>query len=111
MQQRIRYFLKAAETGSFSLAAQSMFISPQALTKQINLLEQDLGGKLFERTSHGVSLTAFGRYAQEKLQWIDQEFVSVWNDLQDFAKNAKEQIRIGIFAALPRETLVSPLVS
>ena len=111
MQQRIRYFLKAAETGSFSLAAQSMFISPQALTKQINMLEQDLGGKLFERTSHGVSLTVFGRYAQEKLQWIDQEFISIWNDLRDFAKSAKEQVRIGIFAALPREQLVSPLVS
>lgn len=111
MLQRIRYFLKAAETGSFSLAAQSMFISAQALTKQINILEQELGGKLFERTSHGVSLTVFGKYAQEKLQRLDQEFESTWEDLRDFAHSGKEQIRIGIFAALPREQLVSPLVS
>ena len=111
MYQRIRYFLKAAETGSFSLAAQSMFISAQALTKQINLLEQELGGKLFERTSHGVTLTAFGRYAQEKLQRLDQEYESTWEDLREYARNGKEQIRIGIFAALPREQLVSPLVS
>ena len=111
MQQRIRYFLKAAETGSFSLAAQSQFISAQALTKQINLLEQELGGRLFERTSRGVVLTAFGRYAQERLQWIDQEFENVWTDLREYAQGAKEQIRIGIFAALPREQLVSPTVS
>ena len=111
MQQRIRYFLKAAETGSFSLAAQSMFISAQALTKQINLLEQELGGKLFERTSRGVELTAFGRYAQEKLQRLDQEYESTWQDLIEYARNGKEQVRIGIFSALPREQLVSPLVS
>ena len=111
MQQRIRYFLKAAETGSFSLAAQSMFISPQALTKQINVLERDLGGKLFERTTHGIVLTPFGRYAQEKLQRLDREFDNVWSDLRDFAKSDKEQIRIGIFAALPRDQLVSPVVS
>ena len=111
MYQRIRYFLKAAETGSFSLAAQSMFISAQALTKQINLLEQELGGKLFERTSHGVTLTGFGQYAQERLQRIEQEFDGTWNDLREYARNGKEQIRIGIFAALPREQLVSPLVS
>ena len=111
MQQRIRYFLKAAGAGSFSLAAQSMFISAQALTKQINLLEEELGGKLFERTSHGVRLTPFGQYAQEKLERIEQEFDSTWNDLREYARNGKEQIRIGIFAALPREQLVSPLVS
>ena len=111
MYQRIRYFLKAAETGSFSLAAQSMFISAQALTKQINLLEQELGGRLFERTSHGVILTGFGQYAQEKLLRIEQEFDSTWDDLREYARNGKEQIRIGIFAALPREQLVSPLVS
>ena len=111
MYQRIRYFLKAAETGSFSLAAQSMFISAQALTKQINVLEQELGGKLFERTPHGVRLTGFGRYAQEKLARIDQELESTWQDLRDYARSGKEQIRIGIFAALPREQLVSPLVS
>lgn len=111
MYQRIRYFLKAAETGSFSLAAQSLFISAQALTKQINLLEQELGGKLFERTSHGVILTAFGQYAQEKLQRIEQEYQDTWEDLKEYARNGKEQIRIGIFAALPREQLVSPLVS
>ena len=111
MYQRIRYFLKAAETGSFSLAAQSMFISAQALTKQINLLEQELGGKLFERTSHGVVLTGFGQYAQEKLQRVEQEFQDTWEDLREYARNGKEQIRIGIFAALPREQLVSPLVS
>ena len=111
MYQRIRYFLKAAETGSFSLAAQSMFISAQALTKQINVLEQELGGKLFERTPHGVRLTGFGRYAQEKLARIDQELESTWQDLRDYARSGKEQVRIGIFAALPREQLVSPLVS
>ena len=111
MYQRIRYFLKTAETRSFSMAAQSLFISAQALTKQINLLEQELGGRLFVRTPHGVSLTPFGQYAKEKLARLDQEYTDVWKDLQEYARSEKEQIRIGIFAALPRDQLVSPLVS
>ena len=42
--QRIKYFLKAAEYGSFSKAAAQMYVSPQALTKQIALLENEIGG-------------------------------------------------------------------
>ena len=57
MLRRIRYFLKTAESGSFSRAAKEEFVTPQALAKQIALLEEELGGELFYRTPKGVSLT------------------------------------------------------
>ena len=62
--QRIRYFLKAVETESFSKAAVQMFVSAQALTKQISLLEEELGDKLFERSPQGVKLTQYGAYVR-----------------------------------------------
>ena len=111
MFQRIHYFIKAAEKGSFSQAAQEIYISAQALTKQINVLESELGGELFKRTSRGVELTDFGLYAFQKLSKIYKEFDSVLEDVKDYARNRKEQLKIGIFSDLPRDELVSPFMS
>lgn len=111
MDQKIRYFLKAAEENSFSKAAQQLYISPQALTKQITLLEAELGGNLFERSSRGIKLTQFGSYAFEKLGQLQERYDDTLADLKRRAKDARERINIGIFSALPRDSIVSPLVS
>lgn len=111
MTQKIRYFLKASETGSFSTAAQEMYVSAQALTKQIRILENELGGALFDRSPQGVTLTRLGQLAQQKFSVITQEFDQAVEEIRDFAKNDKTRVTIGIFSALPREELVSPLVS
>ena len=70
--QRIKYFLKAAKTQNFSQAAKELYISPQALTKQIALLEEDLGVKLFERSTRNVHLNEAGIFAENKLRLADQ---------------------------------------
>lgn len=49
-----------ADCGSFTKAADRMYISPTAVMKQINTLEAHLGLTLFERTNHGIRLTAAG---------------------------------------------------
>ena len=64
MNQKIRYFLRAAEEKSFSRAAQQIYVSPQALTKQITALEQEIGGELFTRSSRGIELTRLGVLAR-----------------------------------------------
>ena len=109
--QRIRYFLKAAETGSFSKAAEQSYVSSQALTKQIRLLEEELGGRLFERSPKGVILTRLGEYAYQKLEKIDQDLIDTVEELKIRARDNKERINIGIFSALPQESLVTPIVS
>ena len=55
--QKIKYFLTAAESKSFSEAARKCFVSPQALTKQITLLEEELGVTLFIRSKKNIVLT------------------------------------------------------
>lgn len=52
--------MKAAEEGSFSKAAEALFISAPAVIKQINLLEARLNVRLFERTHRGLQLTKAG---------------------------------------------------
>lgn len=60
VQSEIDTFLCVAEAGSFNKAAEKMYISPPAVIKQINLLEERLGLQLFVRTHRGLHLTRAG---------------------------------------------------
>lgn len=53
-------FLAAADCGSFTKAAERLYISPTAVMKQINALEKHLDIKMMERTPSGIRLTAAG---------------------------------------------------
>lgn len=59
--RHLESFITAADCGSFSKAAEKMFISPNAITKHINLLEQRLQIKLFCRSPKGLTLTETGK--------------------------------------------------
>lgn len=60
LDQRLRYFLVIAETGSLSDAAEQMGISQSGLSRQLRQLEDDLGRPLFIRTGRGVELNNAG---------------------------------------------------
>ena len=71
--RQLRYFQALVEHGSFSRAAESVFVSQPALSLQIRDLEATLGGRLVERESRGVHLTRLGREAHEQaLRILDE---------------------------------------
>ena len=53
--------MAVAETGSFSRAADRLFLSQPAISKRVGALEAELGTPLFDRSGHAVSLTEAGR--------------------------------------------------
>jgi DNA-binding transcriptional LysR family regulator len=59
--QQLTYFLAAAEHGSFSAAAQGLFMAQPSLSEQIRRLEAELGVALFVRVGRGLELTEAGR--------------------------------------------------
>ena len=69
----LRTFLAVAASGSFTAAAERLFLSPTAVMKQINALESRLGLRLFDRTSGGVRLTAAGKTVQRGAAALMQE--------------------------------------
>ena len=55
-----RVFYTVAKSGSLTKAAEELFISQPAVSQAIKQLEQQLGGKLFNRTRKGMELTETG---------------------------------------------------
>ena len=74
--RQLRYFRAVVENGSFTRAAESVFVSQPALSLQVRELEDAIGAPLLERESRGVPLTPLGRAAyQQTLRIIDETLV------------------------------------
>ncbi|WP_454672779.1 LysR substrate-binding domain-containing protein [Achromobacter pestifer] len=58
--QQLRYFIEVCDAGSFSRAAVSLDLTQPTLSRQIGLLEAELGQRLLERTGRGVIPTDSG---------------------------------------------------
>ena len=57
---QLETFLRVADAGSFNKAAEESYITPTAVIKQINLLEESLGVKLFDRSHRGCNSQKLG---------------------------------------------------
>lgn len=60
--RRLRYFLAVANARNFTRAAEQLHIAQPALSRQLRLLEQELGVELIVRTTHTFELTAAGEH-------------------------------------------------
>ena len=74
----LRYFVAVAEELHFTRAAERLFISQPALSKQIGTLERQLGAPLFERNRHGVSLTPVGAALLPHARRVLAEWDTAW---------------------------------
>jgi DNA-binding transcriptional LysR family regulator len=59
--RQMEYLLAVVEEGSFTRAAERLFVSQPALSHQVKALERSVGGALLERLPHTVALTPLGR--------------------------------------------------
>lgn len=88
-------FIKVADSGSFSKAAEAMYISAPAIIQQINLLETSCGFKLFVRSNHGVKLTPAGRSLYEDAKTIIRLSQDALNKARRLAESSETTVRIG----------------
>lgn len=71
--RQLRYFVAIAESGSFSGAAEKVFVAQSALSHQIAQLESELGTSLFHRSRRGIELTEAGqRFAPHAVSILRQ---------------------------------------
>ena len=103
---QLETFLCVEESGSFNKAAEKLYISPPAVIKQINLLEESLNLQLFVRTHRGLKLTEAGKSLCQDAKYI----IQYCKDSVTRARNAMQQteqvIRIGTSPMTQAQVLV-----
>ncbi len=103
---RLRYFVAVADELHFKRAADKLMITPPPLSKQIKLLEKEVGGPLFERGYHDVRLTPLGR----RLLGPAREILRQVEDFEAIAaRGAEEQapIRVSATAYAPSDLIAA----
>ena len=88
-------FIAAAESGSFTKAADWLYISAPAVMKQINALEQHLNIKLFERSHRGLVLTEAGKMLYKDAVKIIKLSNRAVENAQTVIKSQPYLIRVG----------------
>ena len=95
--QQIHTFITVAESGSFSKAADNLYITTVSVMKQINSFEKHVGVKLLTRTNHGVKLTEAGK----KLYEAGKHIISYSeNAIENLRKTYKKDLSIRIGSSL-----------
>jgi DNA-binding transcriptional LysR family regulator len=92
----LRYFVAVAEELHFTRAAERLFISQPALSKQIRMLERQLGASLFDRGRDGVQLTPVG----EALLPHAREVLAAWDRGLAAAEQAKSRQAATLLAGM-----------
>ena len=82
----LRAFVASADLGSFRAAADSLNISPSALSRRVEKLETAFGVHLFERTTRKMELTVAGRSFVEKARNVLTELESSLFGMEDLAQ-------------------------
>src|SRR5882757_4943632 len=99
MLEKLRLFLVVLEEGSLRRAADRLHISQSAITRQLQLLEHDLGGRVLERTSSGVRPTNGGNALAERAKALLAAYDSSMAEVRRLVRGEGERLRIGYIAS------------
>jgi LysR family transcriptional activator of glutamate synthase operon len=103
--RQILYFIEVARHEHVTEAAHRLHVAQSAVSRQINLLEAELGVSLFTREGRNVQLTSIGRvfldYAERAVAEIEQGIEKI----EEYLNPEKGMIRLGFATSLSAHTL------
>jgi molybdate transport repressor ModE-like protein len=102
---KLRLFLTVVEEGSLRRAAERLRISQSAITRQLQALEHDLGGRILERTSAGVRPTTGGHALAEKAGALLENYDATMAEVRRLVRGESDRLRIGYVASAVQEYL------
>ena len=103
-------FVAIVEAGSLNRAAARRQVAQSTLTRQLQALEQEAGGRLLERGPAGVAPTAAGHALLEGLRpWL-ADYERMWTEVRTRARGQSAVLRIGYLASVVSQYLTPALV-
>ena len=100
--KHLHYFWVVAKQGGVARASEVLHLTPQTISGQINLLEDNLGQELFRRSGRNLELTETGRHA---LSYADEIF-SLGSELEENLRNEPQDrpliFKAGIAEVVPK---------
>ena len=106
---KIHNFLVLADVKNISVAARQLHITQQALSKQINQLEQDLDCALFVRTSRGLVLTEAGEIMARTFRSVEASLEHARTEINNNARATGRVLNIGCAAGMRPGPFFNPL--
>ena len=94
--RQLRYFVSVAREGSFSKASEKLHIAQPALSRQIQLLEDEFGVELLHRTAKGAHTTEAGRRFKEMAEFVLNYVAEMKPSLTQFASEPSASIVVGL---------------
>lgn len=94
--RRLRIFAAVADRGSFTAAAEELFMTHSAVSQQMALLERQLGVQLMIRGPRGVELTEPGRVLAERSTALLGTIANIEREMRDL-KARHSSVRLGAF--------------
>jgi DNA-binding transcriptional LysR family regulator len=107
----LRYFVAVAEELHFTRAAERLFISQPALSKQIRTLERTLGVVLFERAAKDVRLTPAGATFLPKAREVLAAWDSARQTIEQSKRTQEASLTVGMSTSLGRDGLLPAIRS
>jgi DNA-binding transcriptional LysR family regulator len=109
--RHLRYFVAIAEARSFSGAAERLWVAQPSLSSQIRRLESELGIRLFERHTRGVTLTSAGELFLERSRAVLAAAEVARSTGHDLELGLAGTLRLGLAAETPARAVPTLLSS
>jgi DNA-binding transcriptional LysR family regulator len=103
----LRYFAEVVHSGSLRAASERLFVAASAISRQITLLEEEVGAPLLERGRGrtALKLTAAGESLMRYVTHTDREFERVRAEIESLKGLRKGHIRLGVPETFARDTI------
>ena len=109
MVDRIRALLTVIEEGSVNRAAVRLRITQPALSRQMQSLEAEIGGKLLERQTSGVKPTGLGHAMVKSMRPLADAYHAALAELRRQARGDRSELRVGYLISAAQSVLTPSL--
>lgn len=106
---QLRHFVVLAELGAFVQASKALFLTQPALTRSIQSLEEELGGRLFDRLGRRIALTPFGHEVLQRARRLVSDAEALKQTGKGLHAGLIGTLRVGLSSA-PGALLSTPLM-